>query len=163
MAVVDGKPDEAVAARCREMGVAGFAAFARRYGQRITDLSAERALAILNSTSPPPTENFPDRWTAVVQAKARSKEERNDAIKEMHANQIAGLLTYLRKKDEEDGFQFPATIDGDVDADSQHRRNDRPVFGSAQPTRANRRARSPRRPPASGAVERDFGDRLLPD
>jgi hypothetical protein len=152
MAVVDGKPDVEVAARCRELGIKGFAAFARRYGQRITDLSAERALDILSGTSPSPTDNFPDRWAKAVAVPSRSKEERDQAIKQMHAQQIDEWLTYLRKKDEDDGY-LPAATEGGTDTDSQHRRNDRPMFGDPLPTRTDGRPRSAEQPSAFGGMD----------
>jgi hypothetical protein len=144
MAVTNGKPDERVAARCRELGIKGFAAFARRYGQRITDLSVDRAMEVLDGKAIPPTAHFPDRWAAAIAAPARSKDEQTKSIEELHAMQIDGWLAYLRKKDEENGIHQPTANERDADQDSQHRRDDRPLFGAPLPSRPKRGPRSAR-------------------
>lgn len=76
-----------VVSRCRELGIKGPAAFARRFGMRIQDLSEQRALALLNGEKEPfertvniydpttITDEENDAWRAAWQAGACGKEQ----------------------------------------------------------------------------------------
>jgi hypothetical protein len=144
MAAVGTVPDPEVAARCRSLGVKGFAHFARRYGRRITDLTVECALEILNADVDGPEAHLGERWEQAVTVPQRTKEERDEGMRELYAAQALRWREYLRKKDTDDGFA-PTETDDDADADSRDRGKGRPVFGDPLPTRANRGARSAER------------------
>lgn len=133
MAVVDGKPDTAVAARCRALGIKGFGDFARRYGRRITDLSVEKVMQILDNRPDPPTEHFPDRWTRVVQRAYRTKDERKEAIDEMNREAMAAMLAALKGMDDANGVTVLRTKEtsspADADLGDRDGRPRRLIFG----------------------------------
>jgi hypothetical protein len=141
MAAVGKVPDPEVAARCRALGVKGFAHFARRYGRRITDLTVEAALALLDAEVDGQNAVLGERWKQAVAAPQRTKEERDEGMRELYAAQALRWREYLRRRDEDDGYGQSTESAEYGDADPQHRRDDRPVFGDPLPTRANSRAR----------------------
>lgn len=132
MAVLGDHFDPRVVALCKERGIRGPDAFARKFGRRLRDISAEKALRILHGEKERATANFPDRFAPPYPE--RSRQQVKDEMRAFREEQVETITRAWRERDESNGLttyrHFPPLDEGDGGTDGgKPRHPDRPIFG----------------------------------